>query len=142
MREIKFRVWDKKERKFRLPFEFAIDGDGVLVSFEGDYWRNVTDKDRYEISFYTGLKDKNGKEIYEGDVIRLYRKNAFGERGEIIGAVTYIADDLGYALTNCIVRQPDGKTEKWDRTFLYKDETQDLEIIGNVYENPELSEIS
>ncbi len=127
MREIKFRVWDKKERKFRLPFEFAIDGDGVLVSFEGDYWRNVTDKDRYEISFYTGLKDKNGKEIYEGDIVKLDEFQIYLVEWdeERAGWFPFAhGDGCGCCEINTVHN------------------SKLTEVIGNVYENPELSEIS
>ena len=62
MREYKFRAWDKENESMIYPKGILFDGRvvnfgcGVLEAFEG-----------YEIMQYTGLKDKNGKEIYEGD---------------------------------------------------------------------------
>ena len=86
---------------------------------------------------YTGLKDRNGKEIYEGDIVRFTRKNVFNAKGLIIGVIEYHPDRLAYIVSNCIVRQPDGEKEKWDYTFLSED---GLEVIGNIYDNPELLE--
>ncbi len=141
MREIKFRVWDKKERKFRLPFEFAIDGDGVLVSFEGDYWRNVTDKDRYEISFYTGLKDKNGREIYEGDIIRFMP--LFSVRQEHRLASEFMVSKVYWSGGGFRVEVEKVVTDEIRHTISIElSDCYYREIIGNIYENPELSEIS
>ena len=53
MRIIKFRSWNKRENKMNIPDNFANDIDG----------------DKYQIMQYTGLKDKKGKEIYEGDIL-------------------------------------------------------------------------
>ena len=65
MREIKFRAWDKENEVMIYPKGILFDGRvvnfscGILEPFEG-----------YELMQYTGLKDKNGKEIYEGDIVK------------------------------------------------------------------------
>ena len=80
---------------------------------------------------YTGLKDKNGKEIYEGDVLRWKYKDDNGYRTQkgdkIIGAVWYNTGTTEY------------RVEKGnDDSRLNEFNTSEIEIIGNIYENPEL----
>jgi len=77
MREIKFRAWDRGNGKMSIPFKI---GDRYITfSDHRDYvhlWQHIP---HIEIMQYTGLKDKNGKEIYEGDIIEL----GSGERGAV-----------------------------------------------------------
>ena len=113
MREIKFRAWDKEEKEMRQVV--VMTGDAYEISvrdIHGErYWQ---DYKTFELMQYTGLKDKNGKEIYEGDIVRC------------IGYVNLLK-----------VRFSDGG-------FLFGDmhasasSRHDREIIGNIYENKEL----
>jgi uncharacterized phage protein (TIGR01671 family) len=88
--------------------------------------------DFYNVMQFTGLKDKNGKEIYEGDIYRWVSWN----KAERIGVVEY---EIGFG----------GDGETWagfgfpsDITRLDNDDEpwRDVEVIGNIYENPELLE--
>ena len=121
MREIKFRAWDNKNKKLvsfeniELPYSENVNLDGQI---EGILDRGII------LMQYTGLKDKNDVEIYEGDIV--------GHNG-FIGYVKYInsgnCNVLGYALVSLI----NGRI-----FYMFCDETDNYEVIGNIYENKEL----
>lgn len=130
MREIKFRAWDKKDKKMRLvaqiDFECFTKEKYRLL---GNGWR-YKNKDRTELMQFTGLKDKNGTEIYEGDILQITRSHYQRKRGEgIWGTKEKRTIKAQMVIRNYIVDifhlvdfQRQG--EKW-------------EVIGNIYENPE-----
>ena len=108
-REIKFRAWDKENKKM---WQFGLfDLDDHYVYGEGECM-----PDDVEIMQYTGLKDKNGKEIYEGDV--LSGKTLVG-----------FEDGMFVPHYNMGREERLEDIEGWNKT---------REIIGNIYENPEL----
>jgi len=116
MREIKFRAWDKSSSEMMSHEEFCPDDN--VTDYDGwvdlDSWLRSDD---YVIMQYTGLKDKNGKEIYEGDIFKKgrvkftieFRDGAF----EMIGINIISVIRLSHSY-------------------------RDIEIVGNIYENPEL----
>ena len=113
MRKLKFRIWDKKRRHWLAQNSFTIDGLGNVGDATG-HW--VKDADDFsEPMQFTGLKDRNGKEIYEGDVLE----------AEI--------DTLMEARQRCVVEYKVG-------FYSYFQLYSDAEVIGNIYENPELLE--
>jgi uncharacterized phage protein (TIGR01671 family) len=133
MREIKFRAWDKDNFKM-LTYEddgndvgFFIDSLNKTISVIG-----LEDERRTDISVelmqYTGLKDKNDKEIYEGDIIALPNDKPFKD---------FI----------CIVQFNDGcfdivNKERGFRDYLKCWVCNNVaEVIGNIYENPELLKV-
>ena len=80
---------------------------------------------------YTGLKDKNGKEIYEGDI-------AFHRDYECFGYVVFSGDESAFAFLVITGSNNNGATTEFEWLYDYADE---LEIIGDIYENPELLEV-
>ena len=123
MREIKFRAWVKNldTNKFQMHlWNINFFADYSPVTGYGDEFPDPDDPDRILMQF-TGLKDKNGKEIYEGDVAE-YEAWTGLDRGEIVWGEKECA--FFWA----------GKTDCQPLGDIY----QDIEIIGNIYENPEL----
>ena len=134
MREIKFRAWDPKEKEMvqvRAPMVLEMYDDAWCVVEYGDehdcYLNLLASKCGDILMQYTGLKDKNGVEIYEGDVVRDHVGT---------GTVKYSNENAGFR-----VSYGDGKA-KWFYDYTLKGERESIEVIGNMYKNPELLEES
>jgi uncharacterized phage protein (TIGR01671 family) len=132
-REIKFRIWDKKEKKLykkvsRIAWSQDDQPDGYIffiqatwATDEGFYTGMFSPED-VELMQYTGLKDRNSKEIYEGDVVVTQLNSPDGSKESLVVAFTHGAFKL----------------KKEEDTYYYFPFLLDVEIIGNVYEHPEL----
>lgn len=128
MREIKFRAWDKKDKCWADIEDFHICLDGTLYNARtDDYYPNSNDsRDRFELMQYTGLKDKNDKEIYEGDML----KDTYiieGKQEIDIGVIEFTSG------CTCL-KYNDSEQEYYP---VYRG-LANYEVIGNIYENPEL----
>ena len=124
MRKIRFRAWNKEQKVF-------ITWDYLKSFFRGPY-DDFFENEKYVLQQYTGLKDKNGKEIYEGDIVRDFGKTWVIKFGEIDTNLGPRIKMLGFYMETS-----DSDTyHNSEKHPLY--ELLTLEIIGNIYENPEL----
>jgi len=141
MREIKFRAWDKKNNCWVDP-QYSIYPEYMLGGFI-----DMHIGAGIELMQYTGLKDKNGKEIYEGDILDVKFRGGYVERISWKGppdARAFVFWDFSAFRLKCKGAQ-DERYADWTDTDGYFDpmlemERSHSEVIGNIYENPELLE--
>jgi uncharacterized phage protein (TIGR01671 family) len=127
-KEIKFRAWDKETGKMHYqinkPRTDENINDELIIQFDCTGYSART-KNKYIgsdcLMQYTGLKDKNGKEIFEGDVV-FSESNQYYKQDEIV----WDCYDMGWDI---------GKKDSWKLRSPMSSKT---EIIGSIYENPEL----
>lgn len=129
MREIKFRVWCKNRNEWEKD-AVALLPNGSLKELRT---HRPLSNESHIVLFATGLHDKNGKEIYEGDILKSFDPS--GEEDRTF-AVDYDKSAGGY------VFEALAGFDDFDVTTIpwAKDMGFEFEIIGNIYENPELLE--
>ena len=131
MREIKFRAWDKKEKQMidinYLEIYDDLDKKGFHSVGE------VLNNEDWEVMQYTGLKDSKGKEICEGDIVRVREEDGFQDDWSI-HKVVYEAEEYKYPAFDL---QPQIDFES-NALQYFTDIDGEIEVIGNIYENPEL----
>ena len=125
MREIKFRIWDTENKEMlkvqELDFEPTFYGGRIAI--RPDQYNDYFDTEDMILMQYTGLHDKNGKEIYEGDIVYVVSKdeNAF---------ILWDEETARYII------QFNGWCADFDNYY-----GKELEVIGNIYDNPDLLEV-
>jgi uncharacterized phage protein (TIGR01671 family) len=113
MRKIKFRAWNGKQ----MCYHYAIRQDGRVMRYdEAERYAVLKPEFAPILMQYTGLKDRNGKEIYEGDFVK----------DNIVGICTVVFDNGTFKLKEVV------------NTVWLCASHEFEEVIGNIYENPEL----
>ncbi len=125
MREIKFRAWDKDDKEMICGInKYLMNWDGLNCNinrfFDGEL----------PVMQYTGLKDKNCREIYEGDILDIgepqIKKRSFG-------VVTYQQGYFGYNAPWLVGEEPPIPLKEYCNEIF----KECVKIVGNIYENPE-----
>lgn len=132
----KFRAWHKtwEEMGKVKRIRFDDDGNANNVLFKGKEFGVNAKIDEFDLMQSTGLKDKNGKEIFEGDIVKRYRNPFFKAEWE------YQIETVVKREACLMLGKKFGKnfaTMSFGSPFTKGDL---LEVIGNVHENPELLE--
>ena len=128
LNRFRFRLWDKNEKKMKFGHNYLIDFMGDIYWQYGDGELELLDKDEVILMQFTGIPDKNKKEIYEGDIITVDYDGDKSTHKVEWGENNYPAWALNPTLG----------IEVNDFSEIICFGSYEMEIIGNVWETPEL----
>lgn len=134
-REIKFRAWNKKDKVMVDVAAMNLGPSGLWSLIEYAYDAELQLADNYELMQYTGLEDKNGREIYEGDILKVT-----GEDGESYVAIVKWFGDEDYPAFDL-----EGIPAAWNYdanalATIFQSGVETCEVIGNIFEDKQLLE--
>ncbi|EJN2100399.1 hypothetical protein NPG10_001803 [Campylobacter coli] len=136
LQDFDFRIWNKTKEEFlkKEPTLIKLDNERVIAGRISRFYANTADiADMFigngndlEIELWTGIYDKNGKKIYEGDIVKTKSPyDCFLAKVGIHKEGTFYLESKSRDYIGSLI-------------YLVKDEGYDTEIIGNIHENPEL----
>jgi uncharacterized phage protein (TIGR01671 family) len=138
MREIKFRLWNgasmepvgaitfHTDESYHVNDEYPVNDQTMEQAFGGI---------QYFLMAFSGLRDKHGQEIYDGDIVRCGERVGIGRLLKpVMGEVHYVGSCACFCIR--IPDGDDGGTVSWEFGHY-----ADKEVIGNIYENPDLLKI-
>lgn len=132
MRSLKFRAWWKDTKRF-------LDCDEWYMTCSGAKYLHYAvmpyKDDNFIIEQYTGLKDKNGQKIFEGDIVKV--NDDFDKYGLNAGEIYEVYFNAGGFRCK---HKYESSIARGDKGF-WIDDGNDYEVIGNIHENPELLEV-
>lgn len=123
MRKIKFRAWNESSKTMTTPY--------LWINNENMAGQRLVDAPTHQLMQFTGLHDKNGREIYEGDIVKAHSFVFDGGEGDLCftGVVTFTHDF-------CFGIKADRSTYAFFETSHFEEPC--IEVIGNIHETPEL----
>ncbi len=122
MRIPKFRAWDKELKQMKPVRIINFEAEGICFIHNNQGYDRYFKDDSFELMQSTGLVDKNGIEIFEGDVVKTNYENK-------IGRVFFSEDDLQWQIGI-----------QYDWVCYNKQSFEECEVIGNIFENEDLLE--
>ena len=130
MREIKFRAWCGERMYYMENFDFFINECGACINVNHPEYGKTYKVTKWNLMQYSGLKDRNGQEVFEGDVIKMIAlHNDHNQKGAVDYASIYFSHgQFCIALDGYKIGTP---------LFNVK-LSSSVEVIGNIHENPEL----
>lgn len=158
-REIKFRAWNTRDKEmiilensglqyfdFEGGYSLGFTVDGYYDFYAHEQYDTMSETaSKFPIMQYTGLKDRNGKDIYEGDIVRwgTGKEDDFDREYQHRYAVVKFDPDIQFHIQYYIHSENGSRSEGNGKifrygNFAYRDTHLYLEILGNIHENPEL----
>lgn len=126
----RYRAWDKEFKEMVRVDALVFDEQIIKTTYKNG---NVVKEDlkNYVLMQSTGLKDKNGKEIFEGDALKVTDQHSWLE------VVSFNKDKAMF-----VSKETKREVEESPLYELFNTDNFEVEIIGNIYTNPELAEVS